>query len=339
MNKNLSSGERESEIPSLRVRDLLSPQAGSLALELLTDKRGLDRPIEHPRVERPRRTPAEGKVAASPGAVLLIGPLELSALEKLSSLARKKRLKDFVSFRVAAIVVAQAAKVPSDLRSLATSLQLPLLTTPHRTSVALKRIENYIDKMWVRRQVVHGVLMDIHGLGTLIVGESGIGKSESALELIERGHRLVSDDIVELYLSSADQSPKSDGGALTGRSPDLIRYYMELRGLGVIDVKDLFGANSIRVQKSVDLVIQLEKWEKATKIERLGLEEAKYTLMGKKLPLVRMPVGPGRNLAMLIEVAARNHLLKQSGRHPARRLVSKIAKEARRQVAAPQRKK
>ena len=290
-------------------------------------------------MERPRRRLAEGKVIASPGAVQLISPLELSALEKLPSLARKRRLKDFVSLRVAAIVVAQAAKVPPDLRSLASSLQLALLSTSHRSSVALKRIENYIDKMWIRRQVVHGVLMDIYGLGTLIVGESGIGKSESALELIERGHRLVSDDIVEIYVSPKRHSANSDSKALTGRSPDLIRYYMELRGLGVVDVKDLFGANSIRVQKSVDLVIQLEKWEKATQIERLGLEETNYYLLGKKLPLVRMPVGPGRNLAMLIEVAARNQLLKQSGRHPARRLVRRIAKEARRQVGTPQRKK
>ncbi len=339
MSKNRTSGEPESEIPTLRVRDLLSPQAASLALELLTGRRGLDRPIESPRVERPRRILAGGKGAPSPGSVQLIGPPELAALRQHSAPERKQNLKDFFNFPVAAIVVAQATTVPPDLRFMARSSRLALLTTSHRASVALKRIEDYIDKMWVRRQVVHGVLVDIYGLGTLILGESGIGKSESALELIERGHRLVSDDIVEIYLRSTDQSPNSKGSPLTGRSPDVIRYYMELRGLGVIDVKDLFGANSIRVQKSVDLVIQLERWEKATRIERLGLEEENYLLLGEKLPLVRMPVGPGRNLAMLIEVAARNHLLKQSGRHPARRLVTKIAKEAHRQGAALQRKK
>jgi HPr kinase/phosphorylase len=176
--------------------------------------------------------------------------------------------------------------------------------------------------------MMHGVLMDIYGLGTLIVGESGIGKSESALELIERGHRLVSDDIIEFYRES-DHASKAPG-ILMGRSPNLTRYFMELRGLGIINVKDLFGPNSIRMRKSVDLVIQLERWEKATEIERLGLEEEKYAILGGNLPLVRMPVGPGRNLAMLIEVAARNHLLKQSGHHPARRLMKKVDALARR---------
>jgi HPr kinase/phosphorylase len=181
--------------------------------------------------------------------------------------------------------------------------------------------------MTVQRQVVHGVLVDIYGLGTLIVGESGIGKSESALELIERGHRLVSDDIIEIYRQPENGTP---GYTLMGRSPNLTRYFMELRGLGVINVKDLFGPNSIRTNKSVDLVILLERWEKATEIERLGLDEESYEILGGELPLVRMPVGPGRNLAMLIEVAARNHLLKQAGHHPARRLMKKVSALARR---------
>jgi HPr kinase/phosphorylase len=166
--------------------------------------------------------------------------------------------------------------------------------------------------------------MDIYGLGTLIVGESGIGKSESALELIERGHRLVSDDIIEIYKDPSNRATGANSSPFTGRSPALTRYFMELRGLGIINVKDLFGPNSIRLSKTVDLVIQLERWEKATEIERLGLEEESYALLDGKMPLVRMPVGPGRNLAMLIEVAARNHLLKQSGRHPARRLMKKV---------------
>jgi HPr kinase/phosphorylase len=267
----------------------------------------------------------------------LIGPTELAALDRLSAPEREQRIADFVKLPMAAIVVTSGTTVPSDLRSMARSSRLPLLTTALRSSVALKRIEDYLNKMQTRRLVVHGVLMDIYGLGTLILGESGIGKSESALELIERGHRLVSDDVVEIWLSSTNSSSDSKAGMLTGRSPDLTRYYMELRGLGVIDVKDLFGASSIRVKKSVDLVIQLERWEKATQIERLGLEEESYPLLGQERPLVRMPVGPGRNLAMLIEVAARNHLLKQAGRHPARRLVRKIAKEARRQGTATHR--
>jgi len=165
--------------------------------------------------------------------------------------------------------------------------------------------------------------MDVHGLGILIVGESGIGKSESAIELIERGHRLVADDVVEIETSAE---------GLTGRSPGIVRYYMELRGLGVINVKDLFGANAIQLSMPLELVVQLERWDRATEVERLGLEEKTYTVLGVDLPLVTMPVGPGRNLAMLIEVAARNHLLSKSGRNPARLLARSVSLAARRRL-------
>lgn len=184
----------------------------------------------------------------------------------------------------------------------------------------------------VLSKTVHGVLVDIYGLGTLIIGESGIGKSESALELIERGHRLVSDDIIEIFRRTETDTSGNVRGALVGRSPNLTRYFMELRGVGVINVKDLFGPNSIRTSKSINLVISLERWERATEVERLGLDEESYEILGGKLPLVRMPVGPGRNLAMLIEVAARNHLLKEAGRHPARRLMKKVNAHARRRA-------
>jgi HPr kinase/phosphorylase len=221
-------------------------------------------------------------------------------------------------------VLVEKQKCPGYLRDFARQGQIPLLSTPLDAAVASRRIERFVESLLVKRKIVHGVLMDIYGLGTLIVGESGIGKSESALELIERGHRLVSDDIIEIYKDPSNRTKGANASPFMGRSPALTRYFMELRGLGIINVKDLFGPNSIRLSKTVDLVIQLERWEKATEIERLGLEEESYALLDGKMPLVRMPVGPGRNLAMLIEVAARNHLLKQSGRHPARRLMRKV---------------
>jgi HPr kinase/phosphorylase len=170
------------------------------------------------------------------------------------------------------------------------------------------------------RRTIHGVLLDICGLGTLILGESGIGKSESALELIERGHRLVSDDVVEI---------ERRGAKLVGTSPELTRYHMELRGVGVIHIRDMFGPRSTLRSKELGLVIKLERVDDS-EVDRLGVDEPTLSLLGQDLPLVRMPVAPGRNLAMLIEVAARNQILKSRGRHAARRLARRVDSLARR---------
>ncbi len=306
-----------------RIKHLLAPKASSLELELIAGKKGLDRAIETSRLERPWRCFSGRPQSLSRGSIQLLGSREIEILSGQSTNERKRALDRLAEDSIAALVVTDGIDCPSYLSDFSRRHRVPLLATPSELSAASRRIRRFLVTTAVERRIVHGVLMDIYGLGILIVGESGIGKSESALELIERGHRLVSDDIVEIY---RDRVGRQSGGSVMGRSPRLTRYFMELRGLGIINVKDLFGPNSIRLTKSVDLVIQLERWEKATEVERLGLEEERYRLIGGEMPLVRMPVGPGRNLAMLIEVAARNHLLKQSGRHPARRLIKKVTK-------------
>ncbi len=312
----------------MRVKDLLSPRASSLKLRLVAGKKGLRRRIETSRVIRYKVDRVDKKDDLTPGSILLAGSKELDTLTALPQKNRKEIIDHLGAWSIAAFVIAGRTDTPNYLTTMARREQLPLLRTTLGADVAARRVRSFIEKLRSRSMMVHGVLMDIYGLGTLIIGESGIGKSESALELIERGHRLVSDDIIEFYREAGNQSPCP--GILMGRSPNLTRYFMELRGVGIINVKDLFGLNSIRMRKSVDLVIQLERWEKATEIERLGLEEETYAILGGSLPLVRMPVGPGRNLAMLIEVAARNHLLKRAGRHPARRLIKKVNALARR---------
>jgi HPr kinase/phosphorylase len=163
---------------------------------------------------------------------------------------------------------------------------------------------------------VHGVLMDILGLGVLVVGESGIGKSECALDLVVRGHRLVADDTVELRCRAQS--------FLIGTCPELTRHHMEIRGLGLINVQDLFGVASTRSSKRVELVVQLERWEAGREYDRLGLDEEFYEAIGARIPMIRMPVAPGRNVAILVEVAARNQLLRVRGHHAARRLVTRL---------------
>ena len=159
------------------------------------------------------------------------------------------------------------------------------------------------------------MLLDVYGLGVLLMGDSGVGKSECALELVARGHRLVSDDVVEI---------KRRGDLLIGTGPEVTRYHMELRGLGIINVKDLFGVASVRLTKFVEYVIKLDPWKSGKRYDRLGLDENGFEILGITLPYVEMPVGPGRNLSVLIEVAARNHLLKLKGYHPARELARKL---------------
>ncbi len=163
---------------------------------------------------------------------------------------------------------------------------------------------------------LHGVLVDVYGIGVLLLGESGTGKSECALDLVTRGHRLVADDVVEIW--------REETGEVVGRGPTRIRHHMEIRGLGIINIRDLFGVTAIRERKRIALVIQLEVWHPEKEYDRLGLAEHTYLLLGIEIPMLRIPVSAGRNMAILVEVAARNHLLKRMGIHSARALASLI---------------
>ena len=301
------------------VRELLEDAPATLDLELVAGKSGLSRRIRTSIVQRAPTTDNQLR----PGGVLLLDSAELAYLASLPALRRRRLLESWFGIPIAAVVTSSRTTPPRELYSLARRRRVAVFATGLKASVAAKRIGRVLEERLTKREVIHGVLMDVHGLGILIVGESGIGKSESAIELIERGHRLVADDVVEIETSAE---------GLTGRSPGIVRYYMELRGLGVINVKDLFGANAIQLSMPLELVVQLERWDRATEVERLGLEEKTYTVLGVDLPLVTMPVGPGRNLAMLIEVAARNHLLSKSGRNPARLLARSVSLAARRRL-------
>jgi HPr kinase/phosphorylase len=193
---------------------------------------------------------------------------------------------------------------------------VPLLRTALATPVAIARLTTLLEDHMAPRETRHGVLMDILGLGVLMTGESGIGKSECALDLIGRGHRLVADDAVEIRCRGE--------AILIGTCPELTRHHVEVRGLGLVNVTDLFGVSSTRSSKRVELVVHLERWEPGREYDRLGLDTATMTILGVQVPLVTMPVAPGRNLAMLVEVAARNQLLRSRGRHAAKLLAERL---------------
>jgi HPr kinase/phosphorylase len=212
-------------------------------------------------------------------------------------------------------VVTKGLEAPRELLAAAESRGVPVLTTPAESTAFIKLLSAFLDERLATRLHLHSVLMDVFGLGVLIMGESGIGKSECALDLIDRGHRLVADDVVEI---------KRMADSLIGSSPDLTRYHMELRGLGVINIKDLYGVSSIRLTKRVELVMNLERWEAGKEYDRLGLHDEKFLILGVEVPLLRMPVAPGRNIAILVEVAARNQLLKERGYDAARRFAERV---------------
>ncbi|MBI3263137.1 MAG: HPr(Ser) kinase/phosphatase, partial [Acidobacteria bacterium] len=216
---------------------------------------------------------------------------------------------------------------PAEMIREADAASVPVLQTATPTPTTIAKVTVVLEDSLSERMMLHAVLIDILGLGVLIVGESGIGKSECALDLILRSHRLIADDTVEIRRRAE--------AALVGTCPELTRHHMELRGLGVINVKELFGVASTRNSKRIELVVQLERWEPGRDYDRLGLDEPSFEILGLKVPLVRMPVAPGRSIATLVEVAARNQLLRARGRHAARELAAKVDEQLRPTSAAP----
>jgi len=296
------------------VRDLADSR--DLVLEVVAGKQGMDRRISIPQPQKTGLALSGFDSFLHGGRVLLFGESEVRYLESLSAVDRTTTLQRVFAHDLPCVLVTGGFAPPPEVAHEADAASLPLLRTPASTPDAMTRLSAILDSYLGARGSVHGVLMDILGLGVLVVGESGIGKSECALDLIVRGHRLVADDVVELRCRSQS--------FLIGSCPPLTRHHMEIRGLGLINVQDLFGVASTRTSKRVELVVQLERWEPGREYDRLGIDEEFYEKLGVRVPMVRMPVAPGRNVAILVEIAARNQLLRSRGHHAARRLVEQL---------------
>src|SRR5215217_1404354 len=290
--------------------------SGAFDLELLAGHSGLERRITIPHTQKTGLALSGFDAYLRPGRVLVFGRSEVSYLETLTAGERGEALRRIFSHDVPCLLVTGGATMPPETVAEADRAGVPLLSSRAATPEAMSRLSAVLDAYLAERGIVHGVLMDILGLGVLMVGESGIGKSECALDLVVRGHRLVADDTVELRCRAQS--------FLIGSCPELTRHHMEIRGLGLINVQDLFGVASTRSSKRVELVVQLERWEAGREYDRLGVDDTFYDLLGIRIPLVTMPVAPGRNVAILVEVAARNQLLRASGHHAARRLVERV---------------
>ena len=308
------------------LRDLADSRA--LDLELLAGGDGLHRHITIPHTQKTGLALSGFDAYLRDGRVLVFGESEVRYLEGLPSAERTAVLRRVMGHELPCVLITDGFSPPPEMAIEADRGRVPLLRTRAATPEAMSRLSAVLDTYLAARGVIHGVLMDILGLGVLVTGESGIGKSECALDLVVRGHRLVADDAVEVRCRAQS--------FVLGSCPELTRHHMEIRGLGLINVQDLFGVASTRTSKRIELVVQLERWEHGREYDRLGLDDSYFELLGIRIPMIRMPVAPGRNVAILVEVAARNQLLRARGHHAARRLVARLNEQLDQASATPE---
>jgi HPr kinase/phosphorylase len=303
---------------AISVGALLKGQSETLGLtlELLAGERGIERSITSQHVQKTGLALAGLHRYLKPGRVLIFGESEIRFLESLAPDRRAEASSLVLARDLPCVLVSNGLTPPAEILVEADRAGVPVLRTSLPTPTAIARLNALLEDHLADRTVLHGVLLDVLGLGVLLTGESGIGKSECALDLIVRGHRLVADDTVDVRRRSET--------ILIGTCPELTRHHMELRGLGVINVKELFGIASTRSSKRVEFVVQLERWDPERQYERLGLDDEHVEILGLSVPLMRMPVGPGRNIAILVEVGARNQLLRARGHHAARILAARL---------------
>jgi HPr kinase/phosphorylase len=319
-----SAAAEPEPVPAVRVRDLLARDARRLQLRVLAGRAGLDNEVRLSRVQRPGLALTGYTDYISYGRVQIVGGSEIGYLRTLSAARRAAILKKLSRCRISCFVLTKGLEAPRELLREAGGRGIPVLATPIASTPFIKQLSALLDERLALRVHLHSVLMDVFGLGVLVTGESGIGKSECALDLVDRGHRLVADDVVEI---------KRMADSLVGASPSLTRHHMELRGLGVINIKHLYGVSSLRASKRIELVIEMERWDTGRDYERLGLRRERFMVLGVEVPLIRLPVAPGRNSAILVEVAARNQLLRERGYDSARR----FARLVDQMIAAPRR--
>jgi len=261
--------------------------------------------ILHPRVQKPGLALTGYSKYLDKDRLQIFGKTEMGYLKQLDRTEFEKRLKNFMASKIPGIIVSSNQEIDELITSTANKYKTSVLLSNLRTSLLISRISSFLYRYFSKRIRMNGVLMDIMGQGILIRGQSGIGKSETALELINKGHQLISDDLVEFYLNSNDEP--------VGRSIEKIKQWMEVRGLGIINIVDLFGVSATLEEKKLDLVINLEKWDPKKKYDRLGEENLYFTILGNDIPMFNLPVATGRNLSTLIEVAVKYFISRKNG--------------------------
>ncbi|MFO1444534.1 HPr kinase/phosphorylase [Bacillus sp. Bva_UNVM-123] len=297
------------------VKDIIE----KFELELISGEEGINRPITTSDLSRPGIELAGFLDYYPAERIQLIGKTELTFTEKLTDSEKQLRFEQLCTDITPGIIICRGLDVPSMLIEASEKEAVPLLRTKQKTTRFSGLLTNFLESKLAPTTAVHGVLVDVYGVGVLITGKSGVGKSETALELVKRGHRLVADDCVEIR--------QEDENTLVGTSPELIEHLLEIRGLGIMNVMTLFGAGAVRTFKRISVVMDLELWDQKKQYDRLGLDEEKMKIIDTELTKLTIPVRPGRNLAVIIEVAAMNFRLKQMGVNAAEQFTNRLAEQ------------
>lgn len=285
----------------VHIEDLIN----HFSLELLAGESGIHREVITSDLSRPG-IEMTGYFKYYPRErIQLIGKTEMTYFLDLTKEEQIDRAKGLCTDETPGIIISRGMDVPEVFQDIAEEKNVPVLRSNQKTTILISQLTNYLEERFAPTTAMHGVLVDIYGVGVLITGESGVGKSESALELVKRGHRLVADDRVEIRQTSFN--------TLIGSAPPIIEHLLEIRGLGIIDIMNLFGTGAVLKEKSISLVIHLENWNPKEHYERIGIDEEKIKIIDINVPRMRIPVKPGRNLAVIIEVAAMNFRMKQLG--------------------------
>ena len=311
-----------------RVRDLMAKMAEGLQLELVGGSAGLTRLIRVPEAQRPGLSLAGYLKSQARSRLLVMGKVEMEYMRDLEPDLRRERLLALLKADVPAVVVTRRYRPPIELHELCEELGVPLLRTPLPTMELLSKLTIFLHDQFAPRLTVHATLVEVFGIGVLVQGNSAVGKSETALGLIERGHRLISDDVVTVR--------KKEGHWLEGTGPELTRHLIEIRGIGILNVAHIYGAVCVCDSKRVDMVATLEEWDDKRFYDRVGDEDPTCEILGVKVPSHVLPVKPGRDVVLLIETLALNHRLKAMGYNSARDLNQRLLEQiAQRQRARP----
>ena len=302
------------EVP---VSELYSRWGKELRLEIITGQKGLARKITSDEVLKPGKVSFDPQISDK-GKVRILGRTELKRFYSMSAEEKKEFADPLSSGQIPCFILSKGLIPEPSLKKACQKTNTPFFITGHFTGKLITTLESILRERLTPFTTAHGVLLDVFGIGVLILGESGIGKSESALDLINRGSKLISDDVVEIR--------KSTSSKLSGKGPERTKHLMEIRGVGIINIKDLFGKASVMDKREIDMVIELVQWNPDTEYDRLGLDVRTSSILDVELPYLQIPLSPGRNTATIIEIAARNRLLKQSGIHSAEKFRAEHSK-------------
>jgi HPr kinase/phosphorylase len=306
----------DGSIPEVVVRELVEDPHLAIRLRLLAGETGFERPLRHPRVQKNGLALAGHFHGVVPTRVQVLGETELAYVESLDNDARGVSARGYFSLGLSCVIISGGHEPPRAFVAAAEATGTPFFLTTARSSRTINALHAVLDDRLAPQTQLHGVLVDVHGIGILLNGKSGIGKSECALELVMRGHRLIADDVVR-----CDWRPP---GTVFGRPADLLRHHIEIRGLGVLDIRELFGITAVGERKQIDLCVRLCEWNDKEEFDRLGVEERFHAILGTPIRELSVPVRPGRDMGSIIELAARNELLRRDGRHTASEFLERI---------------